>query len=176
MWGLSLTSFSWHWIPFGQLFHVLTKVIGCTWERKIEFYTLSEIYTVVWKFATKLNFLYFSLVSASGVSLKYSKIFQKFCSDRFFTHCVGHFLTIRTLRLPPWPQEKKGTISALLNMYWASPIPRAVSLIFFFCQVDTACETHARAASGEATWSAKIWNYFFDFNVVVCNRAGCDIN
>ena len=143
--------------------------------RKKEFYTLSEIYTVVWKFATKLNFLYFSLVSASGVSLKYSKAFLKKKLFRsIFYSWANH--TIALHGLLPWPQEKKGTISALLNMYWASPILRAVSLIFFFCQVDTACETHARAASGEATWSAKIWNYFFDFNVVVCNRAGCDNN
>ena len=35
---------------------------------------------------------------------------------------------------------------------------------------------HKRQAAKPLCRPAKIWNYFFDFNVVVCNRAGCANN
>ena len=107
-----------------QVFYVLTKVIGCTWERKnfihsVKYIQLSE------------NLLSLSLGCISQI---FKGILKKKLFRYIFYSWTNH--TIALHGLLPWPQGKKGTISALVNMYWASPILRAVSLIFFFCQAE----------------------------------------
>ena len=201
MWRLSLRSFSWHWIPFGQLFYVLTKVIGCTWERKnfihsVKYIQLSEnlqrnlIFSISPKSQHRVYLLNIQKHSRHFVQID----FYSWTNHRIPAyHCVGPALPNNPSpkgRREPWERgcpsplftalasrKERDDLSTLKHVLSEPHTASSQSHIFLLPSWYTSAKLmHKRQAAKPLCRPAKIWNYFFDFNVVVCSRAGCASN